>query len=305
MEKTDIEKLRALPIESVAERLGLTVSRHKTLCPYHADSHPSLSFSPKANTFRCFACGAHGGVIDIAMHVLGKDFIDTCRWLADEHNVIIDTGNSSRQQSASQCDTTFDAMRYQRFFEHPFLTQLASDFLFEKRRIDPRVVGWCRLTGWKEWLQIPYYGIDGTLTGVQWRYLGTDKQQPRFRFMKGSRCGIYNLTVLKLLKHDEPLYVAEGPSDCWALLSAGHKAIAIPSATLLGRSEKAFLKDWVDKHGPLNLHMYPDADIPGEKLYIEMTSLATDIGSSLTRHSLPPGCKDFAEHYVNLQNNKH
>ena len=71
MEKTDIEKLRALPIESVAERLGLTVSRHKALCPYHDDSHPSLSFSPKANTFRCFACGAHGGVIDIAMHVLG------------------------------------------------------------------------------------------------------------------------------------------------------------------------------------------------------------------------------------------
>ena len=156
MEKTDIEKLRALPIESVAERLGLTVSRHKALCPYHDDSHPSLSFSPKANTFRCFACGAHGGVIDIAMHVLGKNFIDTCRWLADEHNVIIDTGNSCRQQSASKCDTTFDAMRYQRFFEHPFLTQLASDFLFEKRRIDPRVVGWCRLTGWNEGLQIPY-----------------------------------------------------------------------------------------------------------------------------------------------------
>ena len=31
----------------------------------------------------------------------------------------------------------------------------------------------------------------------------------------------------------EALFITEGPSDCWAMLSAGHKAIAIPSATLL------------------------------------------------------------------------
>lgn len=72
MEKYDIQKLRDLPIESVAARLGLTVSRHKTICPYHPDSHPSLSFRVSTNTFKCFVCGAHGGVIDLAMHMLQK-----------------------------------------------------------------------------------------------------------------------------------------------------------------------------------------------------------------------------------------
>lgn len=125
----------------------------------------------------------------------------------------------------------FNPEKYRRFFEKPFINQAAGEFLFEKRHLDPRVVRWCRLTSWKNRLQIPYYDIDGTLTGVQWRNLGTEG--PRFRFPYGSRCIIYNLPVLKLLKPGEELYIAEGCSDCWALLSSGHKAIAIPSATLL------------------------------------------------------------------------
>ena len=38
MEKYELQKLRELPIEAVAERLGLHVVRHKSLCPFHEDS---------------------------------------------------------------------------------------------------------------------------------------------------------------------------------------------------------------------------------------------------------------------------
>lgn len=89
MDRQKLQMLRSLPIEGVAERLGLRVTRHKCLCPFHEDSHPSLSFLVRKNTFRCFVCGASGGVIDLAMKVLGKDFKDACRWLADEHNIIL------------------------------------------------------------------------------------------------------------------------------------------------------------------------------------------------------------------------
>lgn len=34
MDKFELQKLRDLPIEGVAERLGLHVVRHKALCPY-------------------------------------------------------------------------------------------------------------------------------------------------------------------------------------------------------------------------------------------------------------------------------
>ena len=92
MEKYELQKLRELPIEGVAERLGLRVRMHKALCPFHNDHHASLSFKVSKNTYRCFVCGASGGPIDLAMKYLGKDFLDACRWLADEHNVILGEG---------------------------------------------------------------------------------------------------------------------------------------------------------------------------------------------------------------------
>ena len=87
-DETQLQKLRDLPIEGVAERLGLRVVRHKALCPFHDDHHASLSFCVRRNSFRCFVCDAHGGTIDLVMRVLGKDFKEACRWLGDEHNVI-------------------------------------------------------------------------------------------------------------------------------------------------------------------------------------------------------------------------
>lgn len=110
MERYEIEKLRSLPIEGVAERLGLRVTRHKSLCPFHDDHHASLSFNTRTNTYRCFACDAHGGTIDLVMRHLGKSFPDACRWLAGSHNVILTEWKPTTQAAESQ-PPTFDATR--------------------------------------------------------------------------------------------------------------------------------------------------------------------------------------------------
>ena len=87
LDKSTIQQLRQLPIEAVAERLGLRVTRHKSLCPFHDDHHASLTFNTRTNTYRCFACDAHGGTIDLVMNRMHKDFLDACRWLADSTNI--------------------------------------------------------------------------------------------------------------------------------------------------------------------------------------------------------------------------
>ena len=267
MEKYELQKLRDLPIEGVAERLGIRVTRHRCLCPFHDDHHPSMSFSVRKNTFRCFVCGAHGGTIDLVMKYLNKPFLDACRWL------------------------------------DPLLTSpWGGTTHSEERRIDPRVVRWCRLTSWRdrngvEWLQIPYYDLKGRLVGIQNRNLcygsGATPQGaavPRFRFPAGSRCGIYNLPVLNRLKDGDELWITEGASDCWAMLSSGRKAIAVPSATLL-------TSDVVEQLSILNFqfsisyHMYPDRDEPGERLFLHLR----EVLPSLQHHQLPQGYKDFGE----------
>ena len=309
MEKYELQKLRDLPIEGVAERLGLRVTRHKALCPFHDDRHPSLSFRVSKNTFRCFVCGASGGTIDLVMRHLHVDFKAACRWLADENNIILDEWQPKCTGGQSPC-ALFEASRYARFFEHPWLNDEARRFLFDERRLDPRVVRWCRLTSWRDkqgvpWLQTPYYDREGRLVGVQNRNL-VKGATPRFRFPQGSRCGIYNLPVLNLLRPGEPLFITEGCSDCWAMLSAGHKAIAIPSATLLTKQDVELLKHLGDSPSVIRsaahsgdsprytFHMFPDRDAPGERLFLQLQQVLP----SLVHHQLPPDCKDFSDYYL-------
>ena len=328
MEKYEIQKLRDLPIEGVAQRLGLSVSRHKCLCPFHDDHHASLSFKVSRNTFRCFVCGACGGTIDLVMRHLNLGFREACKWLSIEHGTLnIEDYATKKDAAANHVQSSmFNVQWYERFFERPWLSPEARKFLFEERKIDPRVVRWCRLTSWTDrqgvpWLQTPYYSQDGRLVGVQNRNL-VHGGSPRFRFPSGSQCGIYNLPVLNLLRPGDALYITEGCSDCWAMLSAGHKAIAIPSATLLSkkdieqlsmvRSSFARLLPKGRKNVPLGqrplatngtqecsitFHMYPDRDEPGERLFLQLQQFLP----SLVHHQLPPGCKDFSEYYLALQ----
>ncbi len=332
MEKFELQMLRDLPIEGVAERMGMEVTRHKALCPFHDDHHASLSFNVRKNTYRCFVCGAHGGNIDLVMKGLHKDFIETCSWLGGGEVSSFrfqDSGSRDGFQDSGFKfhEKTFDAQRYERFFERPWLSPEAKQFLFEERRLDERVVRWCRLTSWRDrqgvnWLQIPYYDREGKLIGIQNRNLGyghtpspllshktlpgmplaslfsnlEGERLPRFRFPKGSRCGIYNLPVLNRLHEGEELWITEGASDCWAALSAGHKAIAIPSATLL-KPKDVQLLETLNLKLETQFHMAPDRDEPGERLFLQLQKVLPN----LEHHQLPKGCKDYSDYYVKFK----
>ena len=313
MDRFELQKLRDLPIEGVAERLGLQVTRHKCLCPFHDDHHASMSFKVSKNTCRCFVCMTQSiGPIDLVMRFLNKPFREAIRWLADENNIILDEWKPAQKEAAANNGqwSMFNAQWYERFFERPFLNDEARRFLFEERKLDPRVVRWCRLTSWRDkqgvpWLQIPYYDREGKLVGVQNRnlnpQLSTFNSQlstsaPRFRFPQGSQCGIYNLPVLNLLKPGEQLFITEGCSDCWAMLSAGHKAIAIPSATLLTRKDVELLS-MVNVQWSMEFHMFPDRDAPGERLFLQLQKVLP----SLVHHQLPPDCKDFSDYYLKVK----
>ena len=313
MDRHEIQRLRDLPIEGVAERLGLRVARHKALCPFHDDHHASLSFNTRRNVCRCFVCMDESmDGISLVMRRLGTDFRAACRWLADGSGIILDEWKASpRHEGATAYREAkpFDAGRYARFFEHPWLGREARRFLFEERGIDERVASWCRLSSWQDregthWLQTPYFDVDGKLIGIQSRNLDYPPKaiadtkaasggKPRFRFPPGAKCGIYNLPVTAMLKPGDELYVTEGCSDCWAMLSAGHKAIAIPSATLLTPDDRQLLAD-LDRSLDIRWHMYPDSDTPGERLFLQLRELLP----AIVRHQLPPGCKDFAESYL-------
>ena len=307
----DIQKLRALPIESVAERLGLRVSRGRCLCPFHDDTRPSLMLRRDRNSYHCFVCGTGGsGPIDLVMKYLNKTFIEACYWLANEHNVIITADHNRRplgtKHHAQSSGPGIDLAHLESVIANKTLTAEARRFLFDERRIREDVVAELGLSsiscpvpmsgnlseGWfnAPSLLIPYRDMEGKLLSVQARYLGGEKGKPRFQFPRGSKCSIYNLPVLSQLSDGEPLFITEGASDCMAMLSARHKAIAIPSATLLKPEDVAMLKSVKTL---TNIHICPDRDRPGEALALDLKQHFPQI----MRHQLRECYKDFGDYW--------
>ena len=47
-------------------------------------------------------------------------------------------------------------------------------------------------------------------------------------------------------------------------------------------------------HESLTVHMFPDRDAPGERLFLQLQKVLP----SLVHHQLPLGCKDFGEYYT-------
>lgn len=306
MTQQELSKLRNLPIEGVARRLGMEVNRHKALCPFHADSHPSLTFHTGRNCYHCFVCNASGGTIDLAMKVLNKGFREACQWLANENNVILEQWQpAAKEYKQYPPDVAYLA----ELMNHPVLNNEAKQFLYNERKIHPAVVKWCGISSisyptpcWRYGkpfydapsLLIPYRDIAGKLQSVQSRYIGgaTTKNGvpiPRFRFPRNSNCTIYNLPILGLLKPNEELWITEGVTDCLAMLSSGRKAIAIPSATLLKPQDVALLSAFNSER----FHIYPDQDAAGERLFLNLR----DRFPSINRHQLPATFKDFGDYW--------
>ncbi|MCI7088685.1 MAG: CHC2 zinc finger domain-containing protein [Prevotella sp.] len=300
MNKIDLDEIRATPIEEVAENLGIGIVRHMALCPFHNDKHPSLHFYLKKNRYKCFACGASGNVIDLVMRYNNMEFKEAINWIGNKE---VNTAKDNAYEKKESREEALDIEYLEVLMKNVCINEDAARFLFDERRIDSRVVEWCGLSSvssdtpcWR-WgkafydapsLLIPYRDVDGKLLTVQGRYLGKEKK-PRFKFPQGSQAGMYNKQVIATLKKGDELWITEGPSDCWAMMSAGRKAVAIPSATSLTTGDLRLLSDGLQKE--VSLHMAPDNDRPGMELFKTLKRHFPD----LQGHVLPDGVKDFGE----------
>ncbi len=59
----------------------------KGLCPFHEDHHPSMFVSPAKQIFKCFVCGAGGGVFQFAMMYDKLSFPEAVKALAERAHI--------------------------------------------------------------------------------------------------------------------------------------------------------------------------------------------------------------------------
>ena len=76
-------------LREAAELYGIDVNRYgKALCPFHNDRHPSLLVAD--DHYYCFACGAHGDVIDFAANFFDLPLYEAAQRLAADFGIDTD-----------------------------------------------------------------------------------------------------------------------------------------------------------------------------------------------------------------------
>ena len=91
-------------LREAAELYGIDVNRYsKALCPVHNDRHPSLYVAD--DHYYCFACGAHGDVIDFVSKLFQLSLYDAARKLAADFHLSPDKPPSAAALHAKRIRT--------------------------------------------------------------------------------------------------------------------------------------------------------------------------------------------------------
>lgn len=334
-----ITRLNSLPIEDVADKLGIEVKKHKALCFNHDDHSPSISFSISKNIYKCWVCNVGGNPIKLVREKEKCSFQEACLWLSEKFDIWypqkrLDRNTFKRSPikvslpRRKETQNIFDEEIFRYLINNASLLDPAKVFLFKERHLCEAIVlkqkigsivdsnliikTLIKVFGEERCLEsriirkynnqlyfcfytpcllFPYYDQNGSLIGIQSRYLGISQKIPRFQFTSLQTTRLYNLSILNNLKKGETLYLSEGITDCLALLSDGLNAVAIPSATILPTADLYLLKDY-------KLHMFPDKDEAGQKAFRSLLKFFINHCSIVKKEELPEGCKDYCEYYI-------
>jgi DNA primase len=64
-------------------------TNHIACCPFHSEKTPSFNVSQSKGIYKCFGCGAGGGIFDFVMQIEGCDFPEALRIVAEKSGIAI------------------------------------------------------------------------------------------------------------------------------------------------------------------------------------------------------------------------
>lgn len=140
----DYEKINAIHITDVCNKLGITIVKgRRALCFMHEDHHPSLTIYQDTNSWFCYTCNKGGGVIDLVKDYFNCDTDEACRWLEVEFSIMPKPKSWKWKKTKRQKVTIdkevvkidVDGEILEWIIANTTLTPLALQFLVEERRI--------------------------------------------------------------------------------------------------------------------------------------------------------------------------
>src|ERR1044071_7438497 len=75
-------------------------ANYMACCPFHSEKTPSFNVHPVKGLYKCFGCGAGGGIFDFVMRIEGCGFPEAVRIVAEKCGIaIIRTASGKPQPS--------------------------------------------------------------------------------------------------------------------------------------------------------------------------------------------------------------
>lgn len=135
-------KTLVLQAVDIVQLVGQTVALKKAgrsfvgLCPFHTEKTPSFHVHPDRGYFHCFGCKASGNAIDFVMKRDRIEFVEAMRQLADQHNIELPRGGSSKEASSLRqalLDAHSAAATYfEQNLQHPQIGRAAREYLAKR-----------------------------------------------------------------------------------------------------------------------------------------------------------------------------
>ena len=85
-----------------------------SICPFHDDTHPSMSIDDEKNLFHCFSCGAGGNIFTYVREMEGLSFSEAVEFLASMYDIPVEYESRGSNRSDSEIVAAREAREVRR-----------------------------------------------------------------------------------------------------------------------------------------------------------------------------------------------
>jgi DNA primase len=322
IEKELIDQARRTDVAALVRAKGIDLKKTGKslmgLCPFHADSNPSLSINTKENYWKCFGCGEGGDAIHFVELFDQVEFTEAVARLSNGSGRLpkVPKKPAGKKRPAAKPLSVKDKKllaRVVKYYQHSLdEDKRGLDYLQKERGIndvqsikelgagyvngtlneilpdDRQVIDQLKRIGilnakgnevFYNCVVFPLFDGQGAPTGLYGRNIADNAKVPHL-YLAGPRTGILNRAAAK---HSRSVFLTESIIDALTLYDRGYKNV-IPIYGVNGLTD-AHLK--LLQKRVKSIHIVFDADDPGRKAADSVSSKLEEKGIECHSVTLP------------------
>ena len=253
-------------------------------CPFHHDRNRSFSVNPKTGMWHCFTEDEGGNFVTFWAKIHNVDTKQAYKEILEKYGV-----STEKPKAAAKREKAQPTLGPYTLEQYSFDKHLPQEWLRDRCHASTKFDRYNNV----EYLEIPYYSMDGKQTAIRKRY--GDKG---FRWGKGAQICLYGEWRIPEFQQQGYSYVilVEGESDTQSLWYMGLPGIGVAGASMFKPEQAKVLQG-------LRLYIHKEPDRGGDTFVEKICAGLREIdfqGEVFQWACSPMGSKDPSDLYLKL-----